>query len=130
MVWHPAKYAELLAEKAKKNNVNIWLVNTGWAGGGYGVGSRIKLKYSRAIIDAINSGELSKAETKTDPRFGFEIVTSCTGVPSEILDPRNVWQDKGEYDAQAEKLANMFVENFKKFEEQAGAEIKAAAPKV
>ncbi len=128
MVWHPTKYAELLAEKIQKENVNVWLVNTGWSGGGYGTGSRIKLKYSRAIIDAINSGELASTSTNKDSRFGFEIVTSCTGVPSEILDPRNAWQDKDAYDIQANKLAQMFIDNFKKFEDRSSDDIKNAAP--
>ena len=129
MVWHPAKYAELLAEKMKKHNTNVWLINTGWAGGAYGVGERIKLKYSRAIIDAINSGELAKMPTETDPVFGFDVVTECPNVPSEILKPRNAWADKAAYDAQAKKLAKMFNDNFAQFADGASAEVKAAAPK-
>lgn len=129
MVWHPAKYAELLAEKMKKYNTNVWLINTGWAGGAYGVGSRIKLKYSRAIIDAINNGELKNAPTQTDPVFGFEIVTKCPNVPDEILLPRNAWADKAAYDKQAKKLAQMFNDNFVQFADGAGDEVKAAAPK-
>ena len=129
MVWHPAKYAELLAEKMKKHNTNVWLINTGWAGGAYGVGERIKLKYSRAIIDAINSGALAKMPTETDPVFGFDVVTECPNVPSEILKPRNAWADKAAYDAQAKKLAKMFNDNFAQFADGASAEVKAAAPK-
>lgn len=128
MVWHPTKYAELLAERIRKYNVNVWLVNTGWSGGAYGVGSRIKLKYSRAIIDAINSGELAKAPSQQDPRFGFDIITKCSNVPDEILDPRNAWADKAAYDAQANKLVAMFNKNFNNYSEQASDDIRAAAP--
>lgn len=128
MVWHPTKYAELLAERIRKHNVNVWLVNTGWSGGAYGVGSRIKLKYSRAIINAINSGELAKAPTKKDPRFGFEIVTECSNVPSGILDPHNAWADQEAYNRQANALAKMFSENFSKYRNQASDDICAAVP--
>ncbi len=129
MVWHPTKYAQLLSEKMQENNVNVWLVNTGWAGGAYGEGSRIKLKYSRAIVDAINTGELAKAPTVKDERFGFEIVTECPEVPSEILQPANAWSDKEAYNKQANALAEMFVKNFEKFADKADDEIKSAAPK-
>ena len=130
MVWHPAKYAELLAEKIKKHNVNVWLVNTGWAGGAYGTGERIKLKYSRAILDAINSGELAKAPSITDPRFGFAIITACSGVPAEILNPENGWKDKAAYAVQANKLVEMFNNNFAQYADKANADIQAAAPQV
>ncbi|UJF24843.1 phosphoenolpyruvate carboxykinase (ATP) [Suttonella sp. R2A3] len=130
MVWHPTKYAELLAEKIQQHQVNVWLVNTGWSGGAYGVGSRIKLKYSRAIIDAINKGELAHAPTQQDPRFGFSIVTKCSNVPDEILDPHNAWADKAAYEMQANQLAEMFNQNFEKYSAQAADDIKAAAPKI
>ncbi len=130
MVWHPSKYAELLAEKMQKYNVNVWLVNTGWAGGGYGEGERIKLKYSRAIVDAINSGELATAPSVKDERFGFDVITECSNVPAEILQPRNAWTSTEAYDAQAAKLARMFVDNFVQFADQASDAIKSAAPKV
>ncbi|PIE45620.1 MAG: phosphoenolpyruvate carboxykinase (ATP) [Gammaproteobacteria bacterium] len=129
MVWHPSKYAELLADKMQKYNVNVWLINTGWAGGAYGEGERIKLKYSRAIVDAINSGELATAPTVTDERFGFEVVTKCSHVPDDILQPRNAWSSSEAYDAQAAQLAKMFVDNFKQFEDRASDAIKSAAPK-
>lgn len=130
MVWHPTKYAELLAEKIRENNVNVWLVNTGWAGGGYGEGSRIKLKYSRAIVDAINNGLLDKAPTVTDPRFGFEVITECPEVPSDILQPENAWKDKAAFAAQANSLVERFNANFEKnYMDKANEEIKAAAPK-
>ncbi len=130
MVWHPTKYAGLLAEKMQKYDVNVWLVNTGWSGGAYGVGSRIQLKYSRAIINAINSGELATAPTVTDERFGFEVVTACSEVPSEILEPHNAWKDKSAYHQQANELAAMFAENFKQYADHADADVISATPKV
>ena len=87
LVWHPMKYAQLLADKMQQHQADAWLVNTGWTGGAYGIGSRIKLAYTRAIIDAIHSGQLAKAPTTTEPVFGLAIPTSCPGVPSEILNP-------------------------------------------
>jgi phosphoenolpyruvate carboxykinase (ATP) len=128
LVWHPAKYAELLAEKMRQHKSNVWLVNTGWSGGSYGVGSRVKLAYSRAILDAIHSGELASAPTTTDPVFGFEVVTECPNVPSEILIPRNAWSDKDAYDQTAHKLAQLFTENFKIYEAGVSTAVKAAAP--
>lgn len=130
MVWHPSKYAELLAERMEKHGAKAWLVNTGWSGGGYGVGSRIKLKYTRAIIDAIHSGALDNVATEVDPLFGLEVPTECPGVPSEILIPRNTWADSEAYDRAARKLAELFTDNFKEFEEGCSDEICAAGPKV
>ena len=130
MVWHPTKYAELLAAKLEKHKAQTWLVNTGWSGGPYGVGSRIKLKFTRAIIDAIHSGELAKAKTTEDPIFGVQIPTECTGVPSEILQPRNTWSDKEGYDKTAKKLAGLFHDNFKKYADQASPAIRGAGPKL
>ena len=130
MVWHPSRYAELLAEKIRKHDSKVWLVNTGWSGGPYGVGSRFKLKYTRAIIDAIHDGSLAQAETYTDPVFGVAIPKECGGVPSELLDPKQTWSDGGDYDKMAHKLASLFHDNFKKFEEGASAEIKNAGPVV
>lgn len=130
MVWHPSKYAELLAEKMEKHNVNVWLVNTGWIGGGYGQGSRIPLRYSRAIINAINSGELAKANTVVDPIFGLHVVSECPEVPSDILIPNNAWQDKTAYEAQAKKLAQLFVNNFAQFADVVGNQFDSAQPKV
>jgi phosphoenolpyruvate carboxykinase (ATP) len=129
LVWHPTKYAELLADKLKKHGAQTWLVNTGWSGGGYGTGSRIKLKYTRAIIDAIHSGALDKVATSEDPIFGLAVPTSCPEVPSELLMPRNTWSDKALYDEKAKKLAKLFAENFKKYEAQASAEVRAGGPK-
>jgi phosphoenolpyruvate carboxykinase (ATP) len=127
LVWHPSKYAELLAEKMRKHKARVWLVNTGWAGGGYGTGKRISLKNTRAIIDAIHSGALAKAKTARDPAFGFDIVIECPGVPAEILRPRESWADKSAYDAAAKKLAALFNKNFETYAGAASAEVKAAS---
>src|SRR5580765_3278397 len=104
LVWHPNKYAELLADKMKKHGSRVWLVNTGWGGGAFGTGTRIKLSYTRAIIDAIHSGALADARTQRDPVFGFDIVTQCPEVPAEILQPRTAWADEKAYDAAAKNL--------------------------
>jgi phosphoenolpyruvate carboxykinase (ATP) len=128
LVWHPGKYAELLAAKMKAHNARVWLVNTGWCGGGHGAGKRISLKHTRAIIDAIHGGALAKSKTQRDPTFGFEVVTECPDVPSEILVPRNAWADKSAYDAAAKKLADLFKNNFKTYDVGASAEVKAAGP--
>lgn len=130
MVWHPAKYAELLAEKLKKHKVNVWLVNTGWSGGSFGIGSRIKLKFTRAIIDAIHAGVLANAPTQLDPVFGFLVVTQVPLVPADILIPEHTWADNEAFAATARKLAGLFVDNFKKFESGVTPEVKAAGPKV
>ena len=117
LVWHPQKYADLLADRIRTHNSSVWLVNTGWSGGPYGVGSRMKLAYTRAIIDAIHSGELKDAPTQTDPIFGLNVVTKCPNVPSEILDPRRAWADTAAYDQSARKLATLFTENYAQFQE-------------
>ncbi len=130
LVWHPTKYAELLAEKLRKHGAQTWLVNTGWSGGAYGTGSRIKLKYTRAIIDAIHSGALASATTAEDPVFGFQVPTSCPDVPPEMLQPRNTWSDKAAYDDKAKKVATLFRDNFKKYEAQASAEVRGGGPKL
>lgn len=130
MMWHPNRYAELLAEKLSKHNAQAWLVNTGWTGGAHGVGSRIKLRYTRAIIDAIQNGDFDNVETYHDAELGFDIPTSCPGVPSEILLPRNTWSDKAAYDATKQKLIGLFQNNFKQFEAGTNQKILAAGPKV
>ena len=130
IVWHPTKYAELLAEKIAKNGSTAWLVNTGWSGGAHGEGSRMSLKYTRAMLDAIHDGSLDKAETVTDPIFGVEIPTACANVPSEILVARNTWADKAAYDEKAKHLASLFHKNFEKFADQASEAIKGAGPKL
>src|SRR5689334_19368138 len=130
LVWHPNKYAELLADKLRKHGAQTWLVNTGWTGGGHGVGSRMKLKFTRAIIDAIHSGALQNVPTVEDSVFGVQVPTTCPEVPTEVLVPRNTWADKAAYDAQAKKVATLFRDNFKKYEGQASAEVRAAGPRV
>ncbi len=130
LAWHPTKYAELLADKLKKHGAQAWLVNTGWSGGGFGVGARMKLKFTRAIIDAIHAGTLAQAPTVEDAVFGLAVPTACEGVPAEILQPRNTWTDKAAYDAAAKKVAGLFKENFKKYEAQASAEVRGAGPKL
>ncbi|MCB9849659.1 MAG: phosphoenolpyruvate carboxykinase (ATP) [Phycisphaerales bacterium] len=130
LVWHPGKYAELLAAKTKQHKTNVWLVNTGWCGGAYGTGSRIKLGFTRAIVDAIHSGQLASAPTTPDPIFGFNVVTACPGVPGEILVPRNSWKDPNAFDKTARKLAGLFNDNFRKFEDGVSDQIRSAGPSV
>ncbi len=125
---HPAQYAEMLGKKMKAHNVNVWMINTGWSGGPYGVGSRMKLGYTRAMITAALDGELDNVEYETIDTFGLAIPKSCPGVPSEILNARNTWADPAAFDAQAKKLAAQFVKNFEKYAANAGEEILAAAP--
>lgn len=126
---HPTKYAEMLGERMKANNVNVWLVNTGWSGGAYGTGSRMKLSYTRAMITAALEGKLGPVDYVEQPIFGLNIPTSCPNVPDDILNPRNTWKDKEAYDNKAQRLANSFVENFEQYKDKANAEILAAAPK-
>lgn len=128
LVWHPSKYAELLAAKMKQHGARDWLVNTGWSGGNYGVGKRIKLAHTRAILDAIHGGALAGAKTRRDPVFGFEVVTDCPEVPPEIFWPRDTWTDLAAYGAAARNLAVLFVDNFKKYEGGADADVRAASP--
>ena len=128
LVWHPNKYAELLAAKMKQHNVRAWLVNTGWTGGGHGVGRRISLRHTRAIIDALHTGALASAKTVRDPVFGFDVVAEGPDVPAEILVPRGAWADQAAYDAAARRLAGLFRDNFGKYAAGVGAEIVAAGP--
>jgi phosphoenolpyruvate carboxykinase (ATP) len=127
---HPTKYAELLGEKLKKNQVNVWLVNTGWVGGKYGVGSRIKLSYTRSLITAALNGDLDKVEFGTTPYFKLNFPKSCPNVPAEILEPKNAWKDKDAFNQTAQSLAASFNKNFEQYASAANAEILAAAPKV
>lgn len=129
MPLHPTKYAEMLGEKMNQHKVNIWLLNTGWSGGEYGVGSRIKLKYTREMITAALTGQLDNVTYETHEVFGLNMPTDCPNVPSDLLNPKNTWEDKMAYDQKAEKLAASFINNFKQFEEFANEEIMAAAPK-
>ncbi len=127
---HPTQYAEMLGKKMKEHKVNVWLVNTGWTGGAYGVGSRMKLRYTRSMVTAALEGELDHVNYKTHPIFGLSMPTSCPNVPDEVLNPRNTWEDKDAYDAKADELARAFVKNFEKFASKANEEIMAAAPNV
>ncbi len=127
---HPAQYAEMLGKKMTEHNVNVWMINTGWSGGPYGIGSRMKLSFTRAMITAALEGKLDNAAYEAHPVFGMMIPKSCDGVPSEILNPRNTWADKAAYDAQAKNLAEQFIKNFEKYASGASAEILAAAPKI
>lgn len=128
MPLHPTRYAELLGEKMQKHKVNVWLINTGWSGGPYGVGSRIKLKYTRAMITAALEGKLEKTTFEAHGTFKVLMPTACEGVPTEILSPRNTWKDKAAYDQKSNYLAEAFIKNFKDFEEFANAEIMGGAP--
>lgn len=131
LVWPPAKYAEMLAEKMRTHNAKAWLVNTGITGGAYGKGGeRINLKNTRAIIDAIHAGALDGVETVEDEVFGFGIPVSCPNVPSEILQPRNSWENAEEYDLQAQKLGKLFEKNFDKYKADSSEEIISAGPKI
>ncbi len=128
LMWHPGKYADLLAHRIRKHKASVWLVNTGWTGGPYGLGSRIRLSYTRAIVAAIYSGELGEAETTSDPVFHLNMVTQCPNVPSEILIPRNTWEDKDDYDIAARKLAGLFSDNFQQYVEGVNQEVCDAGP--
>jgi len=128
LVWHPTKYATMLADKLHKHKANAWLLNTGWVGGKYGVGKRISIKATRAIVDAINNGSLAKEETEVLPGFGLHVPKRCEGVPSELLFPANGWADKAAYKEMLNKLAGMFTENFKKYADKADSELLQAGP--
>lgn len=133
---HPTVYADLLgkkiAEGSHKGNgkINVWLINTGWTGGGYGVGSRMELSYTRAMIKAALRGDLDKAEYQTHPVFGLEIPMSCPDVPNAVLNPRDTWRNEAEYDKVAMELAGRFVENFKQYADKATEAIRNAGPTI
>jgi phosphoenolpyruvate carboxykinase (ATP) len=129
MVHRPHFYAELLKKKILRYNVDCWLVNTGWVGGAYGIGKRISIKYTRALLNAALSGKLRDVEYATDPVFGFRIPRSCEEVPDAVLDPSTSWPDKSAYMNKYRELASRFIENFRKFEEGCPAEILQAGPK-
>jgi phosphoenolpyruvate carboxykinase (ATP) len=129
MVWHPSHYARLLAEKIQKHGARVWLVNTGWSGGAYGVGKRMSLAYTRTILDQIHAGTLTDAPTTADATFGFQVITDCPGVPTQILNPRATWPDPAAYDAAAKKLAHLFINNFKTYESGVAEDVRAAGPK-
>jgi phosphoenolpyruvate carboxykinase (ATP) len=127
---HPTKYAEMLGQKMDEHPVNVWLVNTGWSGGGYGVGSRMKLSYTRALITAALTGQLDDVKFRPHPVFGVEVPGAVPGIPTELLDPRRTWADKEAYDAAANQLAGKFIANFEKYAAAANDEIMAGAPVV
>lgn len=126
---HPGKYAAMLGEKMKAHDVNVWMINTGWSGGSYGVGNRMKLSYTRAMISAALNGDLDNVEMTVHPVFGMLMPTSCPNVPVEMLNPRNTWKDPNAYDTTAHKLAKEFINNFEKYAAGVTPEILAAAPK-
>jgi phosphoenolpyruvate carboxykinase (ATP) len=130
MVHHPYTYADLLRRKVERYRVQCWLVNTGWVGGPYGVGKRISIKHTRALLSAALTGKLEKVRFGKDPVFGFEVPTQCPDVPAEVLDPSSSWPDRKEYDRKYRQLAARFVENFKKFEDNTPQEVIRAGPRV
>lgn len=129
MPMHPGRYADLLGGKVDEHDSKVWLINTGWTGGPAGVGSRMKLAYTRRMVTAILNGELDDVETFTEPFFNLAVPKEIDGVPSAVLNPRDTWEDGEAYDAQASKLVDMFIENFKQFEDGVTDAIKAAGPK-
>ena len=129
MPLHPTKYAEMLGIKMKKHDVNVWLINTGWSGGSYGTGKRISLKYTRAMNTAILNNEINDVLYTKHEIFGLNMPNSCPNVPSELLNPKNTWENKNDYDLKAKELANAFNQNFKQFADNASEEILEAAPK-
>ena len=126
---HPTRYAELLEEKMSKHGSHAWLVNTGWSGGAYGVGKRMSIKTTRSCIDAILDGNAAMSEYVKDDAFGLDIPVSLPGVDTHLLNPRNAWSDKDAYDATAEKLAGMFVENFEQYAGE-GIDLTEFGPRV
>jgi phosphoenolpyruvate carboxykinase (ATP) len=128
LVHHPFTYAEMLGKAMRKHGTTLWLVNTGWSGGSYGVGKRMKISYTRALLTAALNGTLDKVHFTPDPVFGILIPDECPGVPTEILNPRKVWADKASFDRMAHELSTRFVENFKMFEDRVSPEVRDAAP--
>ena len=126
---HPGVYAEMLGNKLREHGASVWLVNTGWSGGGYGVGSRMKLSYTRAMVNAALAGGLDSVEFAADPVFGMDVPTTVPGVPSEVLRPRDAWEDGAAYDEAAAKLADMFRTNFEKFASEVSDAVKEAGPR-
>jgi phosphoenolpyruvate carboxykinase (ATP) len=124
----PGRYATMLGEKIARHGVRVWLVNTGWTGGGPGVGSRMKIAFTRAMIRAALSGALDASEYSRDPIFNLDVPAACPDVPAEVLHPRTTWPDRSAYDTTAARLSAMFRDNFTKFEAEVSAEVKAAGP--
>ncbi len=127
---HPGTYAEMLGRKMKEQKVNVWMVNTGWTGGPYGIGKRMKLSYTRAMITAALNGDLEDVNYHKHPVFGMSVPANCPGVPAEILNPRSTWQDTAAYDAKSRDLALQFVQNFEKYASCVSDEILRAAPRI
>jgi phosphoenolpyruvate carboxykinase (ATP) len=126
---NPNVYARMLGEKIARHQSRVWLVNTGWTGGPYGVGSRMKISHTRAMITAALGGHLDKAQYHRHSIFNIDVPSTCPGVPSDVLDPRSTWTDGAAYDEQARKLAAMFTENFKTFENDVPPSVKEAGPR-
>ena len=127
---HPSVYADLLSSKIRDHDANCWLINTGWVAGGYGESSRIRIKWTRALLNAALDGSLDDVIFVEDERFGFEVPTTCEGVPDEILQPRETWSDKTRFDNVANLLAQMFIENFEQYSEGCSEDVLSASPKV
>src|SRR5688500_1122036 len=130
LVWHPTKYAEMLGKLLDQHGSRVWLVNTGWSGGAYGVGKRMKLAHTRAMVRAALAGELDAVKTVKDPVFGLDIPVEINGVPADVMKPRETWPDTAAYDTQAKKLAEMFAKNIEKFGDAVSAAVRKAGPKV
>ncbi|MBI1904052.1 MAG: phosphoenolpyruvate carboxykinase (ATP), partial [Planctomycetia bacterium] len=128
LLLHPTVYARMLAERIERHGADAWLINTGWSGGSYGVGSRIKLPHTRAIVDAIHGGQLHEVPTVRDGVFGLDVPAGCPGVPPTLLQPATTWSDGETYRRTAEKLAGLFQENFAEYAEFAGREVVEAGP--
>jgi phosphoenolpyruvate carboxykinase (ATP) len=129
MPMQPTVYARLLGERLAKHRVHAWLVNTGWTGGPYGVGSRMKIAHTRAMVHAALDGSLSDVAMRQDPVFGFHVPSSCPGVPAEVLDPRGTWKDVAAYDARSTDLAGLFKKNFEQFVSSVSPDVRAAGPR-
>jgi phosphoenolpyruvate carboxykinase (ATP) len=130
MPLHPGIYAQMLGNKMQEHKVNVWMINTGWTGGPYGIGKRIKLSYTRAMIAAALSGKLNTTIFDIHPVFGIQVPKECPGVPTEILDPGNTWPNTTGYTTKAKYLAGLFIKNFEKFAGGVSEEVLTASPKI
>jgi phosphoenolpyruvate carboxykinase (ATP) len=126
---HPSVYGNLLKERIARGGAQCWLVNTGWTGGKYGVGKRMPIKATRALLNAALDGSLNAVQFRKDPNFGFDVPVAVAGVDSGILDPRSTWSDKDEYDRTAQKLVQLFIDNFAEFESHVDEGVRNAAPR-
>jgi phosphoenolpyruvate carboxykinase (ATP) len=130
MPLHPRRYADLFAARLRQHRPRIWLINTGWTGGGCGQGRRLEIEDARAMVRAVLAGDLDQAQTRTDPVFGLKVPLACPGVPASLLDPRSAWADPAAYDAQARRLAGMFRDNFSALAGAVDESVRAAGPRV